>query len=97
MRDDERCGRSREVRTSEMIGQINDFMNRDRRVSIEHAWATYCPRAKSGSPRLLIRPANKFSRAVGLSNISIFIYLYQYRYTFFMDIPVQTKLKTHCM
>ena len=23
--------------------------------------------------------------------------LYQYRYTFFMDIPVQTKLKTHCM
>ena len=35
MRDDERCGRSREVRTSEMIGQINDFMNRDCRVSIE--------------------------------------------------------------
>ena len=35
MRDDERCGRSREVRTSEMIGQINDFMNRDHRVSIE--------------------------------------------------------------
>ena len=35
LRDDERCGRSREVRTSEMIGQINDFMNRDRRVSIE--------------------------------------------------------------
>ena len=27
VRDDERCGRSREVRTSEMIGQINDFMN----------------------------------------------------------------------
>ena len=35
VRDDERCERSREVRTSEMIGQINDFMNRDRRVSIE--------------------------------------------------------------
>ena len=35
VRDDERCGRSRKVRTSEMIGQINDFMNRDRRVSIE--------------------------------------------------------------
>ena len=33
--DDERCGRSREVRTLEMIGQINDFMNWDRRVSIE--------------------------------------------------------------
>ena len=35
VRNDEKCGRSREVRTSEMIGQINDFMNRDRRVSTE--------------------------------------------------------------
>ena len=35
MRDVERCGRNTEVRTSEMIGQINDFMNRDHRVSIE--------------------------------------------------------------
>ena len=35
VRDDERCGRSRKVRTSERIGQINDFMHRDRRVSIE--------------------------------------------------------------
>ena len=35
MRDDERCRRSREVKTSEMIGQTNDFMNRDRRLSIE--------------------------------------------------------------
>ena len=35
MRDDERCMRSREVRTSEMIVQINNFMNRDRCVSIE--------------------------------------------------------------
>ena len=35
VRDDERCGSSREVRTSEMIGEINDFMNRHRRVSIE--------------------------------------------------------------
>ena len=32
IRDDERCGRSWEVRTSEMMDQINDFMNRDRRV-----------------------------------------------------------------
>ena len=39
-----------------------------------HAWATYGPWAKSSPPRLLIRPANKFSRAVGLCNISIFIY-----------------------
>ena len=35
MSDDGRCGRSREVRTSEMTGRINDFMNRDRRVPIE--------------------------------------------------------------
>ena len=42
---------------------------------VTHAWATYGPRAKSGPPRLLIRPANKFSRAVGLCNISIFIYI----------------------
>ena len=35
VRDDEKCGRSREVRTSEMIGQINNFMNWDRRVSTE--------------------------------------------------------------
>ena len=41
---------------------------------LNHAWATYGPRVKSGPPRLLIRPANKFSRAVGLCNISIFIY-----------------------
>ena len=32
MRDDERCGRRKEVRTPELIGQIK---NKDRRVSIE--------------------------------------------------------------
>ena len=35
MRDDERCWRSKEVRTSELIGQIKNFMDKDRRVSIE--------------------------------------------------------------
>ena len=35
MRDDERCGRSKEVRTPELIGQIKNFMDKDRRVSIE--------------------------------------------------------------
>ena len=35
MRDDERCGRSKEVRTLELIGQIKNFMDKDRRVSIE--------------------------------------------------------------
>ena len=35
VRDDERCGRSKEVRTPELIGQIKNFMNKDRHVSIE--------------------------------------------------------------
>ena len=35
LRDDERCGRSNEVRTPQLIGQINNFMDKDRRVSIE--------------------------------------------------------------
>ena len=35
MRDDERRGRSKEVRTIELIGHIKNFMDKDRRVSIE--------------------------------------------------------------
>ena len=35
VRDDERCGKSKEVRTPELIGHIKDFMDNDRRVSIE--------------------------------------------------------------
>ena len=35
MRDVERCGRSKEVNTPELIGQIKNFMDKDRRVSIE--------------------------------------------------------------
>ena len=35
MRDDERCGRSKEVRTPELIGQIMNFIVKDHRVSIE--------------------------------------------------------------
>ena len=35
VRDDERCGRSKEVRTPELIGQIKNFMAKDCRVSIE--------------------------------------------------------------
>ena len=35
VRDDERCGRSKEVRTPELIDQIKNFMNKDCRVSIE--------------------------------------------------------------
>ena len=33
--DDERCGRSKEVRTLELIGQIKNFRDKDRRVPIE--------------------------------------------------------------
>ena len=35
VRDDERCGRSKEVRTPELIGQMKNLMDKDRRVSIE--------------------------------------------------------------
>ena len=35
VRDDERCGRSKEVNTPELIGQIKNFMDKDSRVSIE--------------------------------------------------------------
>ena len=35
MRDDERYGRSKEVRTLEFIGQIKNFMDKERRMSIE--------------------------------------------------------------
>ena len=35
VRDDERCGRSKEVSTTELIGQIKNFMDKHRRVSIE--------------------------------------------------------------
>ena len=34
VRDDERCGRSKEVRTPELIGQIRNFMDKDHCVSI---------------------------------------------------------------
>ena len=35
VRDDERCGKSKEVRTPELIGQIKNFMDKDRCVYIE--------------------------------------------------------------
>ena len=38
LKDDERFGRSKEVRTPELIGQIKNFMDKDRRVSIETIW-----------------------------------------------------------
>ena len=35
MKDDERCWRSKEARTPELIGKIKNFMDKDRRVSVE--------------------------------------------------------------
>ena len=35
VRDDERCGRTKEIRTPELIGQIKNFIDKDRRMSIE--------------------------------------------------------------
>ena len=35
VRGDERCGKNKEVRTPELIGQIKNFMDKDRRVFIE--------------------------------------------------------------
>ena len=44
VRDDERCGRSKEVRTPKLIGQIKNFMDKDRHVSIETISAQFVPR-----------------------------------------------------
>ena len=41
MRDDERCGRSKEVRTPELIGQIKNFMDKNSCVSIETIGAQF--------------------------------------------------------
>ena len=41
VRDDERCRRSKEVRTPELIGQIKNFMDKERRVSIETVSAQF--------------------------------------------------------
>ena len=35
LRDDERCGRRKDVRKTELIGQIKIFIDKNRRVSIE--------------------------------------------------------------
>ena len=41
VRDDERCGRSKEVRTPELLGQIKNFMDKDRCVSIKKTSAQF--------------------------------------------------------
>ena len=75
VRDDERCGRSREVRTPELIGQINNFMDKDRRVSIETISAQFD--VSVGTAHTIIRKelkmrkiCTKFVPRVGVSGIS---------------------------
>ena len=41
VRNEERCGRSKEVRTPELIGQIKNLMDKDCRVSIETTSAQF--------------------------------------------------------
>ena len=41
VRDDERCERSKEVRTPDLIGQIKNFIDKDRRMSIETTSAQF--------------------------------------------------------
>ena len=41
VRDEKRCGRSKEVRAPELIGQIKNFTDKDRRVSIETIGARF--------------------------------------------------------
>ena len=53
VRDDERCGRSKEVNTPELIGQIKNFMNKDCRVSIKTISAQFD--VSVGTVRTIIR------------------------------------------
>ncbi len=48
VKDDKRCGRSKEVRTPELIGQIKNFMGKDRRASIKTHDGPY-PQCQCGS------------------------------------------------
>ena len=60
LRDDERCGRSKEVRTPELIGQIKNFMNKDRHVSIETISAQF--NVSVGTVHTIIREELKMQK-----------------------------------
>ena len=53
VRDGEKCGRSKEVRTPKLIGQIKKFIDKDRRVSIETISAQFDVRV--GTVHTIIR------------------------------------------
>ena len=57
MRDDERCGRSKEVRTPELIRQIKNFMDKDCCVSIETISAQFD--VSMGTVHTIIREERK--------------------------------------
>ena len=63
VRDDERCGRSKEVRTPELIGQIKNFMDKDRRVSIETISAQFD--VSVGTVHAIIREELKMRKICG--------------------------------
>ena len=63
--DDERCGRSKEDRTPELIGQIKNFIDKNRRVSIETICAQFD--VSVGTVHTIIREelkSRKFARSL---------------------------------
>ena len=60
VRDDERCERSKEVRTPEVIGQIKNFMDKDSHVSIETISAQFD--VSVGTVHTIIRKELKMQR-----------------------------------
>ena len=60
VRDDERCGRREEVNTPELIGQIKNFMDKDRRVSIETISAQF--NVSVGTVHIIIREKLKMRK-----------------------------------
>ena len=65
VRDDERFGRSKEVRTPELIGQIKNFMDKDRCVSIETISAQF--NVSVGTVHTIIRGELKMQKMRSLS------------------------------
>ena len=58
--DGERCGRSKEVRRTELIGQIKNFMDKNRRVSIETISAQFD--VSVGTVHIIIREELKMRK-----------------------------------
>ena len=60
VRDDERSGRNKEVRTPDLIGQIKNFMDKDRRVSIQTISAQFD--VSMGTIHIIIRKELKMQK-----------------------------------